>query len=226
MVRNYELERSHLWVLRHHPDPAPLPGWLLLDSLRHCSGPVDFSEAEASGWGGAVRDASDLVKQITGMSGTNIGANYWPPEPLIEHCECDAACDFRFALALFFPSVTGIMAGSNRSGDLRNAQLSIPTGTLAAVAVTSTIYLLTVVLYGSVAQREPGLKTDYLLSAEVSIQSCVAADTSRPTSASCRHVPQLRAGLAGPPTLHTADASQGGLHLRPLDNAVGPCREL
>ena len=37
-----------------------------LDSLRHCSGPVDFTDAEASGWGSAVRDASDLVKQITG----------------------------------------------------------------------------------------------------------------------------------------------------------------
>ena len=62
----YEIQRSELWVLRHHPDPAPLPGWLLLDSLRHCSGPVDFTEAEASDWGSAVRDASDLVKQITG----------------------------------------------------------------------------------------------------------------------------------------------------------------
>lgn len=62
----YEIRRSELWVLRHHPDPAPLPGWLLLDSLRHCSGPLDFSEAEASDWGQAVRDASRLVKQITG----------------------------------------------------------------------------------------------------------------------------------------------------------------
>ena len=62
----YEIQRSELWVLRHHPDPAPLPGWLLLDSLRHCSGPVDFTEAEAADWGGAVRDASGLVKQITG----------------------------------------------------------------------------------------------------------------------------------------------------------------
>ena len=62
----YEIQRSELWVLRHHPDPAPLPGWLLLDSLRHCSGPLDFSEAEASDWGRAVRDASCLVKQITG----------------------------------------------------------------------------------------------------------------------------------------------------------------
>lgn len=62
----YEIHRSELWVLRHHPDPAPLPGWLLLDSRRHCSGPLDFSEAEASEWGGAVCDASRLVKQITG----------------------------------------------------------------------------------------------------------------------------------------------------------------
>ena len=62
----YEIRRSELWVLRHHPDPAPLPGWLLLDSIRHCSGPLDFSEAEASDWGLAVRDASCLVKQITG----------------------------------------------------------------------------------------------------------------------------------------------------------------
>ena len=62
----YEIRRSHLWVLRHHPDPAPLPGWLLLDSLRHCSGPLDFSEEEAADWGLAVRHASALVKQITG----------------------------------------------------------------------------------------------------------------------------------------------------------------
>ena len=64
--QRYEIQRSELWVLRHHPDPAPLPGWLLLDSLRHCSGPVDFSEAEASDWGRAVRDASHLVRLITG----------------------------------------------------------------------------------------------------------------------------------------------------------------
>ena len=62
----FEIQRSELWVLRHHPDPAPLQGWLLLDARRHCSGPVDFSEQEASDWGRAVRDASRLVKQVTG----------------------------------------------------------------------------------------------------------------------------------------------------------------
>jgi hypothetical protein len=39
------------------------------------------------------------------------------------------------------------MAGSNRSGDLADAQLSIPRGTIAAIATTSTVYLSTVLLF-------------------------------------------------------------------------------
>ena len=62
----YEISRSKLWLIRHHPDPAPLPGWLLLDSVRHCGGPLEFDPPEAQSWGGAVRDASQLVQQITG----------------------------------------------------------------------------------------------------------------------------------------------------------------
>jgi diadenosine tetraphosphate (Ap4A) HIT family hydrolase len=61
----YEISRTGLWVLRHHPDPAPLPGWLLLDSRRHCGGPLAFEPREAESWGLAVRDASQLVQQIT-----------------------------------------------------------------------------------------------------------------------------------------------------------------
>ena len=61
----YEIQRSGLWVLRHHPTPAPLPGWMLLDTLRHCAGPVDFTTDEAIGWGIAVQKASQLVQQLT-----------------------------------------------------------------------------------------------------------------------------------------------------------------
>lgn len=42
---------------------------------------------------------------------------------------------------------TGIMAGSNRSGDLADAQKSIPVGTLAAICATSFVYLSYLLLF-------------------------------------------------------------------------------
>ena len=62
----YEIIHSPLWVLRHHPDPAPLTGWLQLDARRHMSGPMHFTHAEACAWGPAVQQASQLVQQLTG----------------------------------------------------------------------------------------------------------------------------------------------------------------
>lgn len=41
--------------------------------------------------------------------------------------------------------VSGIMAGSNRSGDLRDAQRSIPIGTIMAILTTSFICILLMV---------------------------------------------------------------------------------
>nr|XP_032651471.1 solute carrier family 12 member 5 [Chelonoidis abingdonii] len=51
----------------------------------------------------------------------------------------DMTSYFTLLVGIYFPSVTGIMAGSNRSGDLRDAQKSIPTGTILAIATTSAV---------------------------------------------------------------------------------------
>ncbi|XP_060725645.1 solute carrier family 12 member 7 isoform X2 [Tachysurus vachellii] len=61
----------------------------------------------------------------------------------------DIATYFTLLVGIYFPSVTGIMAGSNRSGDLRDAQRSIPIGTILAIATTTFIYLSCVVLFGA-----------------------------------------------------------------------------
>uniref|UniRef100_A0A665VG56 Solute carrier family 12 member 6 n=1 Tax=Echeneis naucrates TaxID=173247 RepID=A0A665VG56_ECHNA len=61
----------------------------------------------------------------------------------------DITTSFTLLVGIFFPSVTGIMAGSNRSGDLKDAQRSIPIGTILAILTTSIVYLSNVILFGA-----------------------------------------------------------------------------
>ncbi|XP_044257294.1 solute carrier family 12 member 4 isoform X3 [Tribolium madens] len=61
----------------------------------------------------------------------------------------DITTTFTILIGIFFPSVTGIMAGSNRSGDLADAQKSIPIGTICAILTTSTVYLSSVILFAA-----------------------------------------------------------------------------
>ncbi|MBN2431583.1 MAG: amino acid permease, partial [Acidobacteria bacterium] len=68
------------------------------------------------------------------------------------------APSFWVVFAVFFPAVTGIMAGVSLSGDLKNPTRSIPRGTLAAVLVGFAIYLAVPVVLAMGADNQTLVK--------------------------------------------------------------------
>ncbi|KAM9808091.1 solute carrier family 12 member 3 [Neosynchiropus ocellatus] len=65
--------------------------------------------------------------------------------------------------SIFFPSATGILAGANISGDLKNPTVAIPRGTLMAIFWTTLSYILISATIGSCVVRDAsGLLNDSL----------------------------------------------------------------
>jgi len=69
---------------------------------------------------------------------------------------------FWAGFAIFFPAVTGVMAGLGLSGDLRNPESSIPLGSIMAVLVCFIIYLILPVLLALGADSS-ALRNDTLI---------------------------------------------------------------
>ena len=61
---------------------------------------------------------------------------------------------FYTMFALFFPAATGIMAGANMSGDLKDPGRSIPKGTLLSIGVTALVYLSVGILFAGARSQE------------------------------------------------------------------------
>jgi amino acid transporter len=85
--------------------------------------------------------------------------------------------------ALFFPAATGIMAGVNMSGDLKEPGKSIPWGTLAAIGATALVYLSLAILLAGSASRvellgEPLIMKDIAVSSVLVMLGIFAATLS------------------------------------------------
>ena len=82
---------------------------------------------------------------------------------------------FWIVFAVFFPATTGIMAGANMSGDLKNPKRSIPVGTLAAIGVAFLIYVLIAIWLARSATPQELTSSYYVLMEKAYWPSAVLA---------------------------------------------------
>ncbi|XP_063081186.1 solute carrier family 12 member 8 isoform X2 [Cavia porcellus] len=75
---------------------------------------------------------------------------------------------FFTVFGVFFPAATGVMAGFNMGGDLREPSDSIPLGSLAAVGISWFLYIIFTFLLGAICTRE-ALRYDFLIAEKVSL---------------------------------------------------------
>ena len=83
-----------------------------------------------------------LVRFDVALFRANLGPAYTTP-----------TIGFWTVFAIYFPAVTGILAGVNMSGDLKDPARSLVRGTMAAIAVGGVIYLSEIILCGGSQQR-------------------------------------------------------------------------
>ncbi|XP_047528989.1 solute carrier family 12 member 8 [Vanessa atalanta] len=68
---------------------------------------------------------------------------------------------------VFFPTITGILAGINMSGDLKNPSVNIPNGSLAAIGTGTFLYLMFIITLAATVTRDALLK-NFSITADIS----------------------------------------------------------
>eukprot|EP00484_Ammonia_sp_Unknown_P019247 CAMPEP_0197034636 /NCGR_PEP_ID=MMETSP1384-20130603/12685_1 /TAXON_ID=29189 /ORGANISM="Ammonia sp." /LENGTH=991 /DNA_ID=CAMNT_0042464585 /DNA_START=32 /DNA_END=3007 /DNA_ORIENTATION=- len=110
---------------------------------------------------------------FTGYSAKTFKENWGP-------AYMNDSLNFLTMVAIFFPSVTGCMAGANISGDLKKPSVNIPVGTIAAVAFSMIVYVLIAWMLGACVVRElldengdfirgAGLYHNYVIMSDISL---------------------------------------------------------
>ncbi|XP_077472379.1 solute carrier family 12 member 9-like [Stigmatopora argus] len=106
----------------------------------------------------AVNRSTQNTANCTGLQLHTLKGNLWPSYTV--DYTTGTMMSFATVFAVMFNGCTGIMAGSNMSGDLKKPSYSIPRGTLAAVFITFVTYNLMSLLAASSCER-PILQRDY-----------------------------------------------------------------
>lgn len=107
---------------------------------------IDFMVGTVMGPTGSQEIAQGFAGFSTEVFKENLYSNYRFSEGINQ--------DVFSVFAIFFPSVTGIQAGANICGDLKNPGKSIPKGTMTALLIAMGTYAIFVLFVGGAAIRD------------------------------------------------------------------------
>ncbi|KAK3849934.1 hypothetical protein Pcinc_043333 [Petrolisthes cinctipes] len=107
---------------------------------------IDFLVGAIIGPQGDVQESQGFIGINSELLSRNMGPDYRKFEG---HTQ-----GFFSVFGVFFTAVTGIVAGANLSGDLKDPAVAIPKGTLAAIGTTFITYMIYPVLIGAATMRD------------------------------------------------------------------------
>ncbi|KAF9814551.1 hypothetical protein SFRURICE_020729, partial [Spodoptera frugiperda] len=113
----------------------------------------------------------EMAQGFVGYNWTVLQENIGPDYRRFEEVDYN----FFSVFAIFFPAATGILAGANISGDLKDPQKSIPKGTLLAILLTTISYLVIAVIAGWTVLRDAS--GDVADIANWTMANCAATDS-------------------------------------------------